>query len=348
MDRNMRLFYQAAQQLGLMVKYHADIAYLSIILGKKNYYFHRTITPLNKGASIFIAKNKYKLNKILEASGFPVPKAVAFTANDYEEQSLSDLIQGLRFPLVAKPMTDSGRGTEVLCNIKNINTLSDHIERMIQNHSCIQVEEFHQHFKEYRILVLKKRVIGVVERFGASVIGDGKHSIEELIAKSNEQRAQLSLTLTISPLIVDEEYMDCLAEQNLTLQSIPDLGEKIRLCYTVNTGRGGEIYSHGKQIHPLNVEYLCRAAKTIGLTYVGLDVICEDINLPFNQTNWVIIEANFNPDLTIHEIPNRGKKAKVINKLLLQLIYRHPFSYVYHLCMHSRWSIYIKMIFCSI
>jgi hypothetical protein len=33
-------------------------------------------------------------------------------------------------------------------------------------------------------------------------------------------------------------------------------------------------------------------------------VICEDINLPFSQTKWMIIEVNHNPDLTIHEIPN--------------------------------------------
>ena len=343
MDNNLLLFYKGAHVLGLPVTYLPHLEYLNINLGRKNYYFSCALTPLNKGASIFIARNKFRLNKLLDEAGFPVPKAVAFNADERARQPLSDLIQGLQFPLAAKPMKGTGRGMDVLCNIQDITLLSEHVSRILKKHSYIQIEEFHQHLKEYRVLVLKNQVIGVVERFGACVIGDGEHSIEELIVFSNRERAMLALNLTISPLVVDEEYLLCLSKQNLSLQSIPPKGKKVRLCYTANTGRGGDILSHGKKIHPKNVNYLCRAAKTIGLTYVGFDVLCEDINLPFSRTKWLILEANQSPDTTIHEVPHRGKRSSVVKKVLRQLIFRHPLSYIVHLCTRSRWSIYIKM-----
>ena len=321
MDKNIALIYDGARALGLPVTYFPNINYLNIHLGRKHYYFCRTVTPINEGASIFIAKNKFRLNKLLEGSGFPVPKAVALSADNIAQQPLSELIRGLQFPLVAKPMNETGRGYSVLCNINDITVLAEQVDR-----------------------VLKNRVIGVVERFAASVIGDGEHSIEELIEISNRERDKLARTLTISPLVIDEEYLLCLNEQNLSLQSIPSKGAEIRLCYTVNTGRGGDIFSHGKKIHPQNAKYLCDAARVAGLAYVGFDVLCEDINLPFGQTKWLIIEANFNPDLTIHEIPHRGKRVSVVKKILRQLIYRHPLSYVYHFGILASSSIYVKTI----
>ena len=344
MDKNIALIYDGARALGLPVTYFPNINYLNIHLGRKHYYFCRTVTPINEGASIFIAKNKFRLNKLLEGSGFPVPKAVALSADNIAQQPLSELIRGLQFPLVAKPMNETGRGYSVLCNINDITVLAEQVDRVLKTHRYVQVEEFHQHLKEYRVLVLKNRVIGVVERFAASVIGDGEHSIEELIEISNRERDKLARTLTISPLVIDEEYLLCLNEQNLSLQSIPSKGAEIRLCYTVNTGRGGDIFSHGKKIHPQNAKYLCDAARVAGLAYVGFDVLCEDINLPFGQTKWLIIEANFNPDLTIHEIPHRGKRVSVVKKILRQLIYRHPLSYVYHFGILASSSIYVKTI----
>jgi cyanophycin synthetase len=342
MDKNVQLFYKGAKKLGLMVRYHPELHSLEIQIGRKYYYFLRTITPMNEGASVFICKSKFRANQLLANAGFPVPKAVAFSEADYKKLPLEDLIKTLAFPLVAKPMENSGRGEDVLCNIKDMSTLQQQVNSIFKNFNYVQIEEFHKAPKEYRVLVLKKRVIGVVERFSASVSGDGIHTIEELIAISNEKRAVLSRNLTISPLIYDLEYQQCLEEQELSLKSIPALGKKIQLCHTVNTGRGGDILSLGTKIHPKNATLLCQVLREMGLSYGGFDVICEDINLPFSQTKWMIIEVNHNPDLTIHEIPNHGVRAPVVKQILWQLIRRHPLSYFLQLCFKSSWSGVIK------
>lgn len=322
--------------------YLPDPGILRVDLGSRPYYFIYSIFPVNHGATIYIAKHKYAVNKLLERSGFPVAKSIAFKKELLEEKSLEEIVKHLKFPLVAKPMINTVRGRDVLCNIKNIKMLTDYLIPFFKKHRFVQVEEFRTGLKEYRVLVLNNRVIGVIERTPAFVLGDGIHNIEQLIELKNVERIRLSKILTISPLKYDIEYKYCLDEQGLSLQSIPKEGEKIRLCYTVNTGRGGDILSQGKKIHSINAKHLCNAAQAIGLNYVGFDLLCEDINKPFKKDRWLIIEANYCADATLHEIPNHGVRADVINKVLKRLIYRHPLSYLCHLCIRSPLSFYFK------
>jgi cyanophycin synthetase len=344
MDRNVSIFYQRAVELRLPVTYLPEIDYLHIYLGKKNYYFRRGAPPLSNSSSIKAAANKYISNKILTEEGFPVPKAITFTKAVFDQEPLDELMKGLTFPLVLKPAQGTGRGDGVICNIKNVEVLRACLNDFFCQFANVQLEEFKQDLKEYRVLILKNAVIGVVERFGAYVIGDGRHSIKELIALKNELRDQLSSTLTISPLVYDKEYELCLHDQHLSLSDIPPLHKKVRLSYTVNTGRGGEIISRGKKIHPHNAKMLQRAMKALGLEYVAMDVLCQDINAPFMPGKWFILETNPWGDTTIHETPNEGEKTPAVKKVLKHLIRKHPFSYLHHLAMRSELAIYFKII----
>ncbi|MFI4962296.1 MAG: hypothetical protein ACHP6H_00405 [Legionellales bacterium] len=340
--QNIKFIWQGAQSLRLPARYIPEINSVAITLGSKNYFFFQSINPLNEGASIFIAKNKDLLNRLLASKGYPVPKAVAIDHKDLLSTPLELLIKELRFPLVAKPMADTGRGLDVFCNIKEMHTLTKHVNKLLHEYGSVQIEEFQQYLKEYRVLVLKNQVIGVVERFAAHVLGDGVHSIKALIKDINKHRSHGAREETQAAMLADEECKQCLQEQNYSLNSIPPLGTRIRLSFTVNIGRGGSVMSHGKKIHPHNTQYLCQAAKILGLDCVGFDVLCEDINSSFRHTQWIIIEANFNPDLSIHENPQQGKRASVVNKILLQLIYRHPIGYVAHLCRQGLRSVYAR------
>ncbi|WP_051555195.1 hypothetical protein [Legionella fairfieldensis] len=344
MNRSTQVYYKRAQALGLDAVYIPEIGSLKISLGKKNYYFMATITPFNQGASIFIAKNKFFLNTLLARNGFSVPKALIVNQTTFTQYSLEKIVKDLKFPLVVKPVSDTSRGKDVLCNIKEISHLSACLTKGLQRYTAMQIEEFHPDLREYRVLILKNRVIGVVERFGASVTGDGKHTIAQLIAIKNQDIEKVIHTLTVSPLVVDEEYQQCLAEQGLDLTSIPPANKRVRLCYTANTGRGGDILSLGKKINKKNALCLINAAKAAGLDFVGFDVLCEDINIPFNE-KWFILEGNFHPDITLHEVSNQGKKVPVATAILRQLIFRHPFAYVKHWFGNSRFSFYLKIIF---
>lgn len=342
MDRNITVIYKEAQALNLPCTYNEEAGVFHITLAKKRYYFMHGVSPLNLGGSFYIANHKYRLNKLLQRAGFPVAKCTAFSKKRWLSQPLNQLINDLTYPLVAKPMIDTARGIDVLCNIKDEQALSHYLNLYFDKKKYVQIEEFHTQLNEYRVLILNNRVIGVLARTPAYVIGDGIHTVEELIQIRNVERIRLRSTLTISPLTIDLECHNCLEEQNLNLNSVVAAGEKIRLSYAVNTGRGGDIYSMGTTIHPMNAKLLCKATQAIGLNLVGYDVLCEDITQSFEHKKWIIIEANPYPDNTLHELANHGAPQRVVHKILKQLIYRHPLSYLYHVCMHSKISIYFK------
>ncbi len=344
MEVNTRLFIEGAKALKLPVVFHPEINALEIVLGKHHYYFSRSKTHLNTGAHVFAAKNKAIAHRLLKLHHLPVPNSVAFSRQIWLENKWQPLIHELSFPLVIKPVQNTTRGFRVLCNIRNIDDLSMYLKKFFEDFSEVQVEEFYQHGNEYRVTLYKDKVLGVVQRFGASVIGDGLHTIEELIQIKNKERLLLKDKLTISPLIYDIEYENCLKEQGLCLSDIPAIDRFVKLCYTVNTGRGGDVISRGRSIHPDNVKMLSQALDALGLEYAGIDVICSDINQPFQTGGWMIIELNYNPDTTIHEAPPVGERSPLIKKILRKLIYRHPWAYFKILMKQRRFALFFKFI----
>ena len=342
MDKNALLYYQSADTLKFTTSIIQHIAGFEIKLGKKRYFFRGGDTPFNYSSSLGVAKNKFCMNKLLESAGFPVPKAIAFNKNDVQQHTLESLIEGLNFPLVAKPTIDTSAGVDVLCHINDIVQLETYLEDCFKRHEFISVEEYHAAFNAYRVLVFYNKVIGVVQRFPAQILGDGIHSIKELIALSNIEREKLQDTVSLGPISIDEEYHIRLKELQMTVDTIPKDKESIVLCYTCNSSRGGTMKSLGKQIGKENARLLCNAARALNMNIVGFDVLCDDILIPFKHSRGVIIEANHQPDISIHENPMSGSKNRVSKKILRRLMFKHPIAYVLGLYQNKSYGFYIK------
>lgn len=345
MNKNSLLYYKTACSLRLPATLIDDIDGIDIKLGKQRYFFRGGDTPYNFGSSLNIANNKFCMNKLLENAGFPVPKSLSLSKEDLTNKPLESLIQSLCFPLVAKPMSGTCLGKDVLCNISNITQLETYIKKHSQRYDFITIEEFHGGMSSYRVLVFYNKVIGVVQRYPTAVTGDGIHSINELIALDNIKRKKLSETFPLGPITIDEENQIRLAELNMTLDTIPNDKETIVLCYTCNATRGGTMVSLGKKICKENARLLCNAAKTLNMNIVGFDVQCEDILIPIAKSRGVIIEANSNPDISIHEVPLLGIPTKVSKPILARLILKHPIAYCFVVCQHKEYALYIKVTF---
>lgn len=325
MRDNTLIYLDIAKRLKLPLTYLDSIQCMRIALGKKKYYFFSSITFMNSSSSIYIAKNKRKLLQLLKKAGFPVPKNIAFAKLGDWHELLGEQIQNLDFPVVIKPMLDSHNSTGTVCNIKTGNELTDRLEKAFEKYNLMQVEEYIQGLKEYQVLLLKERIIGVVERIAARVVGDGVHSIKELINLHNE-----GLLEHYGKIELNQEAQLCLANQNRNQDSVVPKGVTVRIHYSVNRALGGTVISLGKKILAENENYLRKAARLTGLDFVGFDLLCEDINLPFSETEWVILAANFGPDISIYEYPEEGKKTESSKRILMQLIYRHPLAYLIH------------------
>lgn len=345
MDKTASLYYKTADELKLSPKFLPFIAGFELQFGKHRYFFRGGETPFNNGGSISVATNKYCMNKKLHKAGFPVCKTNAFNQDEFKKASIDTLLHGLNFPLVVKPTRDTGVGYDVICNIQTPEELIESMEDRFKRHEFLSIEEFHKGMNSYRVLVFQHKVIGVTQRFPAAVTGDGIHTIEELIQIQNRQRKELKKTVSLGLIKVDEEYRIRLKELNLSLKTILKDKEHVTLCYTCNSTRGGTMTSLGKQICKENAKLLSAASRALNLKIVGFDVLCEDIMTPIKNSRGIIVEANHNPDITIHESSMRGVKNQVSKPIMRYFLLKHPFHYVLKLIKDETVALYAKTSF---
>ncbi len=345
MNKNARCYYRSALKLLLPVEEIVEIEGFKLSLGKRNYYFCGSGTPFNNSGSIAVTRNKHSMNKALTRGGFPVPKATFIHISEYEYGMLAEKIAELTFPLVAKPQTGK-LGRDVLCNIQTMEQLTSYIDKNIATYDYIAIEEFHGNLNAYRVLIFNQKILGVVQRYPAHVVGDGVHNLQELIDLTNLQR--FSLSDTLGPITVDEECQIRLTELGVDLRYIPVKDELVSLGYACNATRGGTYKSLGVRICKENSELLIRAAAQLNLNFVGFDVQCVDIDIPMEKSNGVIIEANDGPSIRIHEYPIEGDAVVVSKKILRSLLYRHPLAYCYVLYKNRRSALYIRSVMLAI
>ena len=62
-----------------------------------------------------------------------------------------------------------------------------------------------------------------------------------------------------------------------------------------------------------------KAAESAGAKICGVDMMIRDINNPYPENNYAVIELNFNPAIHIHTYPYRGKDRKIARKILKML-----------------------------
>ncbi|MGE4348142.1 MAG: UDP-N-acetylmuramyl peptide synthase [Candidatus Berkiella sp.] len=325
---NAKLYYQTALDLGLPVHFYSDEHCMQVKLENKYYYFKGSITPLNLRSDSFVSDNKAVMNKLLKDAGIPVANAALVSREDFNKSTWG--IGNLKFPLVAKPTSFTFGGMDVLCNIKNYELLEKHLAFCFEMHEFVSVEEFHGGLRSYRALLLDNKVIGLLERIPARVFGDGVHNISELMAIENERRKPYIGKVSIDELSVNEEYAIRMEELGITLETIPKKGEVVMLCYCSNALWGGTMEALDiSLICEENIDLICRAAKRLNLKLVGFDLACEDISKPIEQpgSTGIIIEANSNPDISIHENPLYGEANRVSLKIFESILKRHPRLY---------------------
>ncbi len=333
MSKILQLYLKTAKKLKLPHTHRKEFNGIEIYLSGKKYSFRGGSTPFNDGASENISINKCAVNQLLHNANFPVPHLAIISKNNCINGIWS--LPKITYPVVAKPtVSPSGNGRDVLCNIQEEQTLISYLNKNKEKYDFFNIEMFEQGLIDYRVLVFFNKVIAVAQRDPASVMGDGKHTVSELIEIENEKRSKVT-TVTLEKIKIDEECEIKLKELDLTLEKIPQLNKKITLCYTCNDARGGTEISLGDSICPENAALACQAAKILNLNLVGFDIICEDIQRPISQSRGFILEANITPDPIMHETPLAGIPIPISKIFLKKIMRKHFIAYTIHYLKQS-------------
>ena len=258
-----------------------------------------------------IAQDKELTRTLLRAVGVPVPEGRTVDSADDAWVAAEKI--GL--PVVVKPQYgNQGRG--VATNLKTREEVIAAYDAARQEESTIMVEQFAPG-DDYRLLVVGDRVVAAARRESALVVGDGKHSIEELVRHTNEDpRRGDDHATALSKIHLDAVALQVLAAQGFTPHCVPPAGRRVLIRRNANLSTGGTAADVTDLVHPAVAERAIEAARMIGLDIAGVDVVAQDIGRPLEDQWGVIVEVNAAPGLRMHLEPSTGKPRPVGEAIL--------------------------------
>jgi cyanophycin synthetase len=260
-----------------------------------------TIASTTGQLGVEIAGDKSLTKKLLGDNGVPVPKGEV--AQDEDEAV--EIAEKLGWPVVVKPL-DASHGRGVLTNIRSESELRLAFKDALKFRDEVIVEQFLEGY-DFRFLVIAGRFICAAQRVPAFVVGDGKHSIEELVAEVNKDpRRGIGHEKILTKIEIDELSLALLARRGLTPRSVPPAGESVDLKSTANLSTGGISRDVTDSVHPSNIHLMERIARIVGLDIAGIDLISPSVEHPIAEIGGGIVEVNAAPGFRMHTDPTEG------------------------------------------
>mgnify|MGYP000732710297 CR=1 FL=1 len=256
---------------------------------------------------------KDMVGEFLEKCGFPVPKSI----NCFTEEEVKEAVKEIGFPLVVKPVAGhKGQGVttginsedEALQAFKKIKLLSEQ-EGIPFDGALVQQQIFGT---DHRLLAVDGKFVAALERVPAYVIGDGVNTIEKLIEIENSKDIRKDNARSpLTKIVIDNNLIEYLKIQNLSLDYIPKEGERITLRRVANISAGGVSINVTDKIHPENKKLVENIASFFLVRCLGIDVLAQDISRPWYEGNFGIIEINAGPGVFMHLAPAYGGSIDV-------------------------------------
>ena len=331
---NMELSTQAlmfdAIQKGLKIEILDERdQFLSLQYGEHlEYVKNGNMTSHDSYISPLIMENKVVTKKVLAKAGFNVPQSMEFNDAQTAVENFP-LFEG-RAVVIKPKSTNFGLGITIFQQgVQNREDFAKAVEIAFREDKEIMVEDY-LIGTEYRFFVLGDKTLAVLLRVPANVIGDGEHTIKQLVAMKNADplRGDGSRTPLKKIALGDIEELQ-LKEQGFTPISIPPRDVIVQLRANSNISTGGDSIDMTDQMHESYKRLAVDISKAMGAAVCGVDLIIPDLTKPAqpNLQSWGVIEANFNPMMMMHIFPYAGESRRVtldvINMLFPELpLYR--------------------------
>ncbi|MGE0667281.1 MAG: acetate--CoA ligase family protein [Sphingomonadales bacterium] len=268
--------------------------------GVRSRLIRSTMTDRTSAMGARIARDKRDTALVLRQHGLPTPQHALVGS---EDEALA-LAGRLGYPVVVKP-ADQDQGVGVAAGLRDAASVSAAYLEAARHSKNILVEKHHDG-EDYRLTVFHDRVVKILRRRAGGVVGDGVHTIGELLAIEQETpRFRRRLRQTGKPLIeIDDEALSLLAERGLTPRSVPPQGERVPLRRKSNISTGGvQSLVRVEDAHPDNIDLAVRATRAVHLDLCGVDLITPDIARSWLDTGAVILELNFQPQIGVEHAP---------------------------------------------
>lgn len=296
----------AAQAQDIPVVVYNEENLLMLGYGHQRQMVWATLTGRTSAAATDLACDKQLTKKVLDANGIIVPAGIVVKSAAEAVKALNAIGR----TVVVKPLTgNQGKGVTI-----NINSEAE-VELAYQGASKygeqVLVEEYVPGL-QYRFCVVNGKMVAASERIPAYVIGDGQHTVAQLvdIVNTDPDRSD-GHSKPLSKIKIDAVAITVLSKQNLTPQSIPSKDAVVRIRDNANLSTGGTAVDITDIVNPANIRLAERVARIIGLDVAGIDIVAKDITMPICTGNGAVIEVNAAPGIRMHHYPSAGKPRNV-------------------------------------
>lgn len=314
-----KLFAREALKRGISARHinphKTDAAFLELNYKKHREFIVGQRISKTSLAAYWILENKELTKYFLKKNKINVAKGAVFRKE--EKPQIFNYCEKMGFPVVAKPVFGS-HGKSVFVGIKNKKMLEAAIAAILKNNEHILIEkEFIG--KEYRFTATRKKALAVMYREPANIIGDGVHTIRELIKiKNKDPRRGDSYEKVLCKIKIDKIVKQNLAEQNLKLNSMLSKGRKVYLRKNSNLSTGGDSIDLTDETHLELKKISVKAINAIpGLAYGGVDLMSSrDISKKPTKKSYIILEINSSPGISMHYNPIEGKTIDVAKEII--------------------------------
>jgi cyanophycin synthetase len=287
-----------------------------------------TITSRTPHIAVELASDKEETNKILSNLGLPVPKQRLVRSEPDAVRAAGEV----GYPVVVKPY-NANHGRGVAIHLTNAEQVRAAFAQAQQHSSSVIIESFITG-EDHRMLVVNGQLVAVSRRMPGHVVGDGRHTVEQLVAEVNsDPRRGVGHEKVLTRLEFDAQADRLLAKKGYTRQSVPPAEEVVFLRSTGNLSTGGTAIDVTDIVHPDNIEMAVRTVKALGLDVGGVDFLSPDISVSYKENGAAICEVNAAPGFRMHTAPSEGRPRDVAGPVIDMLFppgtpYRIPIAVI--------------------
>ncbi len=262
-----------------------------------------------------IAQDKELTKKLLHAAGVAVPLGRPVE----NEDDAWAAAQEIGLPIVVKPR-DGNQGKGISVNLTSEEQVRRAYRVAIEFRDDILVEKYLPGH-DYRLLVIGDKLIAAARRDPPLVIGDGVHTVSELVDIVNrDPRRSDGHATSLTKIRFDEIALARLAEQGFEATTVPPRGTRVILRNNANLSTGGTATDVTDDVHPELAACAVTAAQTVGLDICGIDVVCDTMLKPLEDQGGGIVEVNAAPGLRMHLDPSFGK-GRAVGEAIIGMIF---------------------------
>jgi len=263
---------------------------------------------LEESKSLIWMDNKGIMKTKFKKEGLPV----ADGGTAWNRWQAFKIFNNIKKPVITKPNLGS-RSRHTMIHINTPEALLLGFKKAKKLSPLVVIEE-ELNGCLFRGTLVGEKLVGVVKRDQPEVIGNGIHTLRELMEEENkrpERNGPIFHKIT-----VDAETEKELKRENITMDDIPKKGIVVTFSQKTSRACGGTTTEVTDIVHPENKKILEHVANFLKDPLVGVDFIMEDITKPwYEEQHCGIIECNSLPFIDLHHYPLFGKPNNVAEKL---------------------------------